>query len=101
MIQLKINGCHTVSLQSWNRIFSGYNLKFQRKSLKLHYFSQIDSYSTAHSADAAYVIGGYQGGYHTTGIFEFKNDQTERQYHGSISIEHQTMVLGGWNDSKL
>ena len=75
----------------------------------LHYFRQIDSYSTAHTADAAYVIGGYQGGYHTTGIFEFKNDewrkygdlQTGRQYHGSISIEHQTMVLGGWNDSKL
>ena len=83
--------------------------KFLRKSLKILSFRQIDSYSTAHTADAVYVIGGYQGGYHTTGIFEFKNDewkkygdlQTGRQYHGSISIEHQTMVLGGWNDSKL
>ena len=60
-------------------------------------------YSTAATDEAAYIIGGYQGNsrYSQT-ISEFKNEWRKlgdlsrgRDHHGSISIGHQTMVVGG------
>ena len=66
---------------------------------------QVLQYSTAATDEAAYIIGGYQGSnsnYSPT-IAEFKNDKWRklgdltqgRRYHGSISIGHLTMVVGG------
>ena len=53
--------------------------------------------------DAVYIIGGYIGGTATDIVAEFKNDQwrrlanlnRERMGHGSITIEGQTMIIGG------
>ena len=68
----------------------------------------VCEYSTAATDEAAYIIGGYQGngGYYSYSptIAEFKNDQwrklgdlkTGRDRHGSISIGHQTMIVGGY-----
>lgn len=63
-------------------------------------FSEISSYSTAQSAHAAYIIG---GSYTKNIVAEFKNDQWNRlddlkkgrNYHGSITIGTQTMIVGG------
>ena len=68
-------------------------------SMKNH-FSQISEYSTAQSSDAAYIIGGR---YTKNLVAEFKNDEWRqlddliqgRFFHGSITIESQTMVAGG------
>ena len=65
-------------------------------------------YSTAATDEAAYIIGGYQGSDYSSTIAEFKNDQWRRlgdltqgrSYHGSISIGRQTMVVGGYTESK-
>ena len=64
---------------------------------------QVCHYSTAATDEAAYIIGGYQGGHSSPTIAEFKNDQWRkvgdltrgRQHQGSISIGRQTMVVGG------
>ena len=64
-------------------------------------------YSTAATDEAAYIIGGYQGGSSSPTIVEFKNDQWRkvddltrgRQHQGSISIGRQTMVVGGSTDT--
>ena len=70
-------------------------------------FRLIYYYSTAATDEAAYIIGGLQGGYrerlYSSTIAEFKNDKWRklgdliqgRQIHGSISIGHRTMVVGG------
>ena len=66
-------------------------------------FSSVYYYSTAATSDAAYVIGGYQDGIYSTTIVEFKNNQWRklsdlrqgRMYHGSISVDFRTMVVGG------
>ena len=58
-------------------------------------------YSSTHTADAVYIIG---GGSTQNVIAEFKNDQWRRlddlnkgRYrHGSISIGRQTMIIGGY-----
>ena len=72
---------------------------------------RIYYYSTAATADAAYIIGGFQSegfsrftltSYSST-ISEFKNGKWRRlgeliqgrQVHGSISIGQFTMVVGG------
>lgn len=68
---------------------------------------RIHYYSTAATDEAAYIIGGYQGSSYSQTIAEFKNDQWRklgdltqgRSYHGSISIGHQTMVIGGYTSS--
>lgn len=67
----------------------------------LHYnFRGISQYSTAHTSDTVYIIGGYD----TPDIIaEFKDDQWRRMadlrrgrwLHGSITIESQTMIIGG------
>ena len=70
--------------------------------------SLVSFYSTAATDEAAYIIGGNQGSSYSSTIAEFKNDQwrklgdltQERQYHGSISIGHQTMVVGGYTISR-
>ena len=67
-------------------------------------FSQVLSYSTAATADTAYIIGGYQGSSYSTTIAQFKNNQWSkagdltqgREYHGSISVGTETMVIGGY-----
>ena len=66
-----------------------------------HLFSYIAYYSTTHTSDAVYIIG---GGSTQNVIAEFKNDQWRRlddlnkgRYaHGSISIGRQTMIIGGY-----
>ena len=63
-------------------------------------FSRISEYSTAHSQDAAYIIGGW---YTQNLVAEFRNDQWAqlddlnkgRSYHGSITVGAQTMIVGG------
>ena len=65
--------------------------------------SQVYYYPTAATDEAAYIIGGYQGGGSGATIAEFKNDQWRklgdlthaRNRHGSISIGQKTMVVGG------
>ena len=64
---------------------------------------RISYYSAASSADAAYIIGGYQDEDYSTTIAEFKNNQWRkigdltqgRNNHGSISVGLRTMVVGG------
>ena len=64
-------------------------------------FSRISYYSTANSADAAYIIGG--GLYNQNLVAEFREDQWReldqlnngRIGHGSITIGTQTMIVGG------
>ena len=63
-------------------------------------FSRISEYSTAQSADAAYIIG---GPYTRNLVAQFKNNQWHkledlnkgRYGHGSITIGAKTMILGG------
>ena len=65
-------------------------------------FSRIQSYSTASTDDAAYIIGGYDV-YNT--IAQFRNNQWRnlgsltkgRYYHGSITIGQETMIIGGYS----
>ena len=66
-------------------------------------FRIVYYYSTAATTDAAYIIGGNQESSYSTTIAQFKNnkwskvgDLTQgRQYHGSISVGTETMVIGG------
>ena len=69
-----------------------------------HYLRKVYYYSTAATDEAAYIIGGVQdSNYYSSTIAEFKNAQWRklgdltqgRHYHGSISIGHQTMIVGG------
>ena len=65
--------------------------------------SNVYGYSTAATDEAAYIIGGYQGSDYSSTIAEFKNEQWRklgdltqgRQYHGSISVGDQAMIVGG------
>ena len=59
-------------------------------------------YSTASTDDAAFIIGGFDV-YAT--IAEFRNNQWRklgslnkgRRFHGSITVEQETMIIGGWS----
>ena len=78
-------------------------------SWKIHarnlYFSQIAYYSTAHTSDAVYIIGGY---YTDKIVAEFKDNQWSslqnlnqgRYSQGSITVGDETMVIGGMNESE-
>ena len=76
---------------------SKYNLY---EILNGHLFRRIAYYSTTHTTDAVYIIGGVDS---ENVIAEFKNDQwrqlddlnTGRYRHGSISIGTETMIIGG------
>jgi len=64
-------------------------------------FSRISAYSTAKSADAAYIIG---GAYTKNLVAEFKDGQwvqlddlnEGRSFQNSITVGTQTMIVGGW-----
>ena len=64
--------------------------------------SSLSHYSTASTSEAAYIIGGQ---YTKEVIAELKNDTwrqlgtlTKGRYaHGSISLEDETMVIGGYS----
>ena len=64
-------------------------------------FRIISHYSTAHTLDAVYIIGGL---YTKDIVAEFKNDQWRRladlnqgrNGHGSITVGGQTMIIGGY-----
>ena len=66
-------------------------------------FRQVQSYSTAATSDAAYIIGGYQDEWSSATIAEFRNNQWRklgdlakgRSEHGSISVGPRTMIVGG------
>ena len=68
-------------------------------------FSRIDSYSTASTSEAAYIIGGF---YTRNIIAEFKNDSWRqigtlakgRFDHGSIQLRDEVMVIGGWSSDE-
>ena len=74
--------------------------------IELIVFSFIGYYSTASTSEAAYIIGGY---YTNDIIAEFKNNlwrqkagQTlakGRYAHGSITLNDETMVIGGYLES--
>ena len=86
-------------------------IRLQSKFLKYYFtylinlFSRIVYYSTTHTSDAAYIIGGY---YSQNVIAEFKNGQwrplddlnTGRYVHGSITSESQTMIIGGYTSAE-
>ena len=63
--------------------------------------SRIGIYSTAHSSDAVYIIGGIDS---PSIVAEFKDDKwrrldnlnQKRDGHGSITVEGQTMIVGGY-----
>ena len=63
--------------------------------------SYIRGYSTASTHDAAYIIGGID----VDTIAAFQNDEwrklgslnTQREYHGSITIGQETMIIGGYS----
>ena len=67
----------------------------------------VHSYSTAATDEVAYIIGGYHGSTYSPTIAEFKNDLWRklgnltkgRRLHGSISVGHQTMIVGGSTSS--
>ena len=62
---------------------------------------RISEYSTAHSTDAAYIIGGTST---PNLVAQFKDDQWHklddlkqgRYRHGSITIGGETMIIGGY-----
>ena len=64
-------------------------------------FSYIAYYSTASTSEAAYIIGGYPDTLHM--IAEFRSNSWRqigtlakgRGGHGSISLNGETMVIGG------
>ena len=64
-------------------------------------FSSIQEYSTASTSEAAYIIGGH---YTKDIIAEFKDNSWRqigtlakgRAAHGSITLNGETMVIGGW-----
>ena len=64
-------------------------------------FSEISYYSATQTSDAVYIIGGL---YTKDIVAEFKNDQWRplanlnqgRFGHGSIIIEGETMIIGGF-----
>ena len=69
-------------------------------------FSSIALYSTASTSEAAYIISGlYSGGI----IAEFKNNSwrqigtlsKRRHSHGSITLNDETMVIGGRTEKLL
>ena len=69
-------------------------------------FRGISYYSTTQTSDAVYIIGGY---YTNDIVAEFKNDQWRRladlnqgrrEGHGSITIEGETMIIGGFSNSQ-
>ena len=66
-------------------------------------FSDIYAYSTASTSEAAYIIGGRS----TEGVIaEFKNYSWRRMgklvngrsHHASITLNDETMVVGGYNE---
>ena len=65
-------------------------------------FSYIAYYSTASTSEAAYIIGGY---YTEDIIAEFRDGSWRqmgtlakgREGHGSITLNDETMVIGGSN----
>ena len=64
--------------------------------------SYISDYSTAHTDDAIYIIGGVTGESRST-VAQYKNDQWQklsnlqrgRHLHGSIKIADQIVIIGG------
>ena len=70
------------------------------------FFSNIAHYSIASTSEAAYIIGGY---YTTDIIAEFKNNSWRqmgtlakgRNSQGSITLNDETMVIGGWSNRGL
>ena len=67
-------------------------------------FRSIEFYSTAHTSEAVFIIGGY---YTKDIIAEFKDNEWRRlekflnqgRYgHGSVTIGGQTMIIGGWTN---
>ena len=66
----------------------------------------MKGYSTASTVDAAYIIG---GDFSQDVIAEFRNDVWRqlgslvqgRDSHTSISLNGETMIIGGWSDGRL
>ena len=67
---------------------------------------KLKGYSTASTADAAYIIG---GDFSRDVIAEFRNNVWRqlgslvqgRDSHASISFNGETMIIGGWSDGRL
>ena len=68
--------------------------------MNFNFFSKIWGYSSTHTIDAVYIIGGYSK---SNVVAQFKenkwhqlpNLQQGRQGHGSIKIGIQTIIIGG------
>ena len=63
-------------------------------------FSLINSYSTAHSSEAAYIIGGsisYVAEYRQYQWRRLGGLNKGRYNHGSITIGAKTMIVGGYD----
>ena len=70
------------------------------------FFRRVAYYSTASTSDAAYIIGGINTG---DIIAEFRKDSWRqmgtlakgRDSHGSITLNGETMVIGGFSSPGL
>ena len=79
-------------------------MRFLGHSVNNKDFSRIYGYSTVSTNDAAFIIGGADAVSFDT-IAEYRDSQWRklgslsktRCYHGSITIDKQTMILGGYS----
>ena len=70
--------------------------------MELILFRRMEEYSSVSTSEAAYIIGGY---YTAEIIAEFKNDSWRqfgtlskgRHVHGSIKLDDEFMVIGGYS----
>ena len=78
--------------------------------MKMLIFSYIARYSTASTSEAAYIISGRSSEAESEGVIaEFKNNSWRqmgtlangRFAHGSISLNDETMVIGGGSSEGL
>ena len=77
---------------------------FVRPTVKIFISRNIFGYSTASTDNAAYIIGGIDYNVDIDRIAEFRNNQwlnlgslaQGRHYHGSITIDQETMIIGGY-----
>ena len=70
-------------------------------------YLRISSYATTSTVDSVYIIGGLTRGspWRSSTIAKYSDDiwtktgslKQARSYHGAITIEGITMIIGGWD----
>ena len=70
---------------------------------KFKKFSELNRFTTAHTSNAVYIIGGEVDGSHSETIYQFtdgkwsehKTFNQVRSNHGTIKIGDEVMIIGG------